>query len=324
LIRALAICALAAGALGCDPCSGAPGACIALTVDGPGGASIDRLEVTITDPAGEHHGTQTGTSHSLPLHTLLELADGISGNLTVEVQGFAGTDEVGSGTTQVSLGPRGHVSAEVQLGSPIANTDGGGPDLVDCPTGAIFCDNCEYGLNLPWMGTFTDGGTDSTEVAKAHSGSTAFQFMATGVPGGGEAYFTDMFGTTYDTGMVAARFFLDPYMPIPDKTAILQFSDFVQIARDGATWTIAWQNGSNPTNLLFPSQPAFVCVEVDVDLDNKVISLYSDNNGPAMATPTSLDGIGSLSLGLIDVPQGTTAWIYVDDIVIDTKHIGCN
>lgn len=319
----LALCALAAGALGCDPCSGAPGACIALTVDGPASASIDRLEVTVTDSAGEHHGIQTGASHALPVHTLLELADGITGTLTVEVQGFAGADAIGSGTTEVSLPAGGHTSAEVRLGPPTTNADGGGADLVDCPTGAIFCDNCERGLNLPWLPTqIGDGGVIATETDNAHSPITAFQFIGVGDTGLGESYLTTSF-QGHATGIVAVRFFLSSLTSIPNGTAVLGFSNDIRLRSLGNTWEIDWSTGTAASNFPIPSLP-FVCLEMDVDLDQQTISLYNGNDLPLSGTAMNLGTISSLSIGLIDLPMGASALIEIDDIVIDTKHIGCN
>lgn len=128
-MRASAIAILAVGSVaGCgkgDPCSGAAGTCVALTVQSSTVSVVDSLQIGASGAITATHES-AGFRSSLPVRVALKFPPSASGALHLDVNGLLSGALVGTGATDTTLIPGQHTNASVTLD---ATSGGTGFDL---------------------------------------------------------------------------------------------------------------------------------------------------------------------------------------------------
>jgi hypothetical protein len=209
------------------------------------------------------------------------------------------------------------------------------PPGPPCPNGAIFCDDFETGDLSHWNGKI--GGSlasvtvDATQPYRGKyaldARSTPFGFGDLGLGGAGSAAATE--GISPSPATLWVRAYVYHAAAPPPFEMVLALSSgtlgFAAGAGQAGTWAVTQDDRASPDEIS-PVPIAldhWTCVELGLDETSHLVSLYIDGQKALAFTPARSTLIRKLEAGLVSVPSGPAAQVYLDDVALAASRIGC-
>jgi hypothetical protein len=228
-------------------------------------------------------------------------------------------------------------SAEGSPGLDASHADGGdaGAGPYDCAA-AILCENFEQGLGNGWMQPDAGTGvlTGTTSMKAAHGQG----YLQATVPHANSEGQSQILADVNVTGDVYVRLFAwIPSSPTKGLPSVNVLADTVDTG--GNTWELRVQS-DGPQQVLALGRPQFPtatteypfgawsCIEWQLGSTQQSAS----QNGTSLVSQSDIDagyqGFTQAYFGLAYEPMGSTATgpvtVYIDEIIVDTKPIGCD
>lgn len=219
---------------------------------------------------------------------------------------------------------------------PLAGSDGDG-GISACPSFALFCDDFESGDLSRWARTSISG-TSTVTVAAGVGRTGSFGLDAQNRPNtGGGAASSAVRRAPSATGMIAVRSWNKLMTPLRNYNLVLEFRD-----RASGDFTTAGGNSvanwvsteirapsssviDHASSVPVPNTGTWVCVEMTYTHEPAPgrVQVFV-NDAMVLDTPslgsTAFDEVG---VGVIRGDQALGLHVYVDDVVVADRYIGC-
>ena len=201
---------------------------------------------------------------------------------------------------------------------------------ADCPE-ALQCDDFEDGDFVNWEVDSGEGATVSISTERSHSGMRAVAAEVPALPFTGSSAVIKREQALQTSGVLAARAWIFSPGPITNFSGVLQFEGddgYVMISGSNTgRWTVTENSEAglfDHDSAVVPRPATWTCVELEYRFSPPRIRMYID--GVSVLETGAEDPAPAFDEVAVGVTRASLAGfrVFVDDLVIANKRIGCD
>jgi hypothetical protein len=208
-----------------------------------------------------------------------------------------------------------------------------------CPPTALLCDDFETGDISRWTSrSVGTGASIAVDALAPHRGQFALDATVPASPVSGIPASACLETSQISSGMLAMRAWIYPPTALDNYDAVLLFKNAPSCATTSSQYAIAggamgaWNVSEDSSAGLHdhhatvpgPAVDTWTCLELDYAFAPPHIQLYA--NDAIVLDVTADDPAPAFNAMLAGVTNSTTSGyhVFVDDVVVDRAHVGCN